>query len=89
MSAVTAIFSDGVFRPTEPVQLPDNCEVDLQFHVRFQPSQATEPSSATTARSIEDQLASLAAEAPSEEWDQLPADLSNQLDHYVYGTPRE
>jgi len=25
---------------------------------------------------------------PSEEWNRLPADLSENLDHYVYGTPR-
>ena len=37
MSAITAIFEDGVFRPTEPVALPDRCEVDLEFHVRRQP----------------------------------------------------
>lgn len=27
MSTVHAIFEKGVFRPTEPVELPDNCEV--------------------------------------------------------------
>ena len=34
MSAITAIYEDGVFRPTAPVALPDRCEVDLEFHVR-------------------------------------------------------
>lgn len=34
MSAITAIYEDGVFRPTAPVALPDRCEVELEFHVR-------------------------------------------------------
>jgi hypothetical protein len=89
MIAITAIFLDGVFRPKEPVQLPDNCEVDLQFHVRSCPAEPTAPKSETTAASIEDKLSALAAAVPREEWDGLPADLSDQLDHYVYGTPRE
>ncbi|HUS92641.1 MAG TPA: hypothetical protein VM695_12365 [Phycisphaerae bacterium] len=41
-----------------------------------------------TAPAIEDLLASIAAEVPAEEWDRLPADLTDDLDHYVYGTPR-
>jgi hypothetical protein len=41
-----------------------------------------------TAPSIEDVLASIAAEVPKEEWDRLPADLTDDLDHYLYGTPR-
>jgi len=33
---------------------------------------------------IEDENASI----PSEVWDALPADLSEQRDHYIYGTPK-
>jgi len=38
--------------------------------------------------SIEDELAHIAAGVPAAEWAKLPADLNEQLDHYVYGTPR-
>ena len=41
-----------------------------------------------TARPIEEILAELATELPEEEWDKLPADLSDNIDHYVYGTPK-
>lgn len=41
------------------------------------------------ARSIEDELAEIAGEVSSEEWSALPADLTSQLDHYLYGTPKE
>ncbi len=40
------------------------------------------------ARPIEEELAELAAEIPAEEWKKLPADLSDNLDHYLYGTPK-
>ncbi len=39
-------------------------------------------------RPIEDILRELAAGIPREEWDRLPADLTDHLDHYLYGTPR-
>jgi len=30
MSTVRAIYDKGVFRPTEPVELPDQCEVEFE-----------------------------------------------------------
>lgn len=30
----------------------------------------------------------LSADVPDEEWDSLPPDLSEQHDHYIYGTPK-
>lgn len=39
--------------------------------------------------SIEEKLAALAAEIPASDWNYLPSDLLNDLDHYVYGTPKE
>lgn len=30
MSVIHAVFENGVFRPTEPVQLPDRCEVEFE-----------------------------------------------------------
>ncbi len=35
-----------------------------------------------------DALTTLASEVPDEDWAQVPADLSKNLDHYLYGTPR-
>ncbi|TET24031.1 MAG: hypothetical protein E3J71_00290 [Candidatus Stahlbacteria bacterium] len=42
-----------------------------------------------TARPIEDILMELASEVPEEEWDKLPKDGAKNLDHYLYGTPKE
>ena len=42
----------------------------------------------STARPIEDVIAELAAQVPQAEWDRLPDDLTDNLDHYLYGTPK-
>lgn len=85
VNAVTAIYEDGVFRPKEPVQLPEKSEVELQYYVRNSERGETDGSS----MSIEDKIAEIAARVPAEEWAKLPADLSSQIDHYVYGIPKE
>jgi hypothetical protein len=41
------------------------------------------------APSIEDELACIAAGVPAAEWAKLPEDLNEQLDHYIYGTPKQ
>lgn len=37
---------------------------------------------------IEDIAAELTRDIPAEDWNRLPADLIDQLDHYLYGWPR-
>ena len=43
---------------------------------------------ANPERPIEEIIRELAAEVPQEEWDRLPRDLTDNLDHYIYGTPK-
>ena len=40
-------------------------------------------------RPIEELLRDLAKEIPQEEWDKLPEDLNDNLDHYLYGVPKK
>jgi len=40
------------------------------------------------APAIEDVLHGLARQVPHEDWGNLPPDLTDNLDHYLYGTPR-
>jgi len=47
-----------------------------------------EPAFDHRARPIEEILAELASEVPDAEWEELPTDLSDHLDHYLYGTPK-
>jgi hypothetical protein len=42
-----------------------------------------------SARPIEDLLKEIAEEIPQEEWDRLPSDLNENLDHYLYGVPKQ
>jgi hypothetical protein len=46
------------------------------------------PGHGAPTRPIEEILKELAAEIPQEEWERLPADLTDNLDHYLYGTPK-
>jgi hypothetical protein len=34
------------------------------------------------------QLIELSEEVPAEEWDKVPTDLAENLDHYLYGSPK-
>ena len=47
-----------------------------------------EPHYDVNAPAIEDVLARLASEVPQEEWDKLPEDLTDNLDHHLYGLPK-
>jgi hypothetical protein len=42
----------------------------------------------TDAKPIDEVLAEIAAEIPPEELAKLPPDFTDQLDHYIYGTPK-
>ncbi|MBT9132891.1 MAG: hypothetical protein DDT32_02229 [Syntrophomonadaceae bacterium] len=41
-----------------------------------------------SARSIWEEIAEIAESIPREEWDKLPSDLTDNLDHYIYGSPK-
>ena len=43
----------------------------------------------SSTRPIEDVIAEITAKVPAAEWDKLPRDLSKNLDHYLYGCPKE
>lgn len=82
MHSIHAMYEAGVFRPLGPVSLPEGSEVEL--HVV--PARTKQPNSSSgPSISIEDRLTQIAAEIPQEDWDSLPADLSENLDFYLYG----
>jgi len=60
MKVVHAVFQNGVFRPTEPVELPENC------HVLFEPRVVTNRSEAP---SLDDVYAILGKRFESGEYD--------------------
>ena len=77
---IHALYENGVFRPTEPVELPESCPVELV--IRQEGAATLQPSSTTPLA----RLAAIAAEHP--ENTELPRDLAAQHDHYLYGMPK-
>jgi hypothetical protein len=72
----------GTIQLEESVVLPEGTEVRVELAATgkedFDPQAPT----------IEERLRAIMADVPQEEWDRLPADLSEHLDHYIYGTPK-
>ena len=77
---IHAIYENGVFRPQEPVALPESCHVELVLREKSEPT-STVPNVAPLAS-----LAAIAAAHP--ENPDIPADLAQEHDHYLYGTPK-
>ena len=46
MRTIHAIYEDGVFKPTEPVDLPDHCAVKVEPDLENAPIERVEESSA-------------------------------------------
>jgi predicted DNA-binding antitoxin AbrB/MazE fold protein len=67
---VHAVYENGVFRPVEPVELPENCQVALEIHKQPQAS------SQTVAAEPLIKLAAIATAHPVNP--DLPADLAAQ-----------
>jgi predicted DNA-binding antitoxin AbrB/MazE fold protein len=74
---VEAIFKDGEVRPLEPLDLPD------ETRLRIIIEQEDEADAVDSARQ-RDPLATIYEIAE----DAGPADLSVNLDHYLYGLPK-
>jgi predicted DNA-binding antitoxin AbrB/MazE fold protein len=77
---IQAIYENGVFRPTEPVQLPESCQVELVLCER-----CTDGTASTAGASLAN-LAAIATEHPNNP--NAPSDLASQHDHYLYGAPK-
>jgi hypothetical protein len=67
-------------------QAPRFAGCRLRLTVLPQDAQSTTPAQAP--RSLEEEIAEIVASVPEEEWEKLPADLGDNLDHYIYGTPK-
>ena len=89
MDSIPATFEHGVFRPAEPVQLPEGCRVELSVVSATDPSVSQSTETPHTHESIEDQLRRIADAVPAEEWQRLPADLSDRIDYYIYQSKSE
>ena len=83
--AVPLIELKGTWKEIE-AQIPDFR--DQRLHVIVLPDNDLS-SDATAAQSpLDVALADIWGSVPNASWDQLPADFSENLDHYLYGTPK-
>jgi type I restriction enzyme S subunit len=73
---------NGVIQLQGAVVLPEGAEVRVE--VAAVDEERLDPN----APPIEEKLRAIWADVPDEEWDRLPADLSDHLDHYIHGTPK-
>ena len=76
----------------DEVSLPEGTEVEVAVSRSAGASTRegeTPTASEPSRRTIEDEIAAIWADMPASEWDRLPPDLSDNLDHYIYGTPKE
>lgn len=72
---------NGKVELEEPAALPEGAAVELTLLPPAPDGRAERP--------IEEIIDEIFADVPESEWEKLPADLSDQLDHYVYGTPKQ
>lgn len=72
---------NGLIQLDGAVVLPEGAAVRIELAVEREDYDASAPP-------VEDELRALWADVPDAEWRRLPADLTDHLDHYVYGTPK-
>ena len=72
----------GVIQLEESVVLPEGTEV------RVEVAAVGEVECDPSAPPIEERLRAIWADVSEEEWNRLPPDLTDNLDHYIYGTPK-
>lgn len=81
MKTIHAIYENGLFRPMTPVELPENCEVEITIRAEIESPRVGE-----SRRRPLSELAEISSRTPDNP--DLPSDLAAQHDHYLYGTPK-
>jgi predicted DNA-binding antitoxin AbrB/MazE fold protein len=79
---VEAIYDHGVFRPTVPLSMPEGTRVQLRVEEENGTAQSTEHGD-SEGPSLFERLKDVVGSI-----DDLPADSSENLDHYLYGQPK-
>lgn len=79
----------GLIEVRDPV-LPDGAEAELVINVELPVEQPAMDADSGKAKSrpIWEVIVEIGASVPPEEWDKVPRDLSKNLKHYLYGSPR-
>ena len=93
---VKAKYAKGVLTPALPLDIEEGAEVTLSVEVNPELSQKdsakkTEqhPDYNSDPRDFQDIILEIASKIPKEELANIPSDLSENLDHYLYGFPKK
>lgn len=68
--------------------LPAGAQADVVIQVESEPG-IPEESGGRERKPIWEVVAEIGAALPAEAWKDVPSDLSKNLDHYLYGAPRQ
>ncbi len=83
------ILPGGAIQIHDP-ELPEGAEAEVTVVVEPRDEMGFEDLEYDpTARPIWEEVLEIGASIPPEEWDKVPTDLSKNLDHYLYGAPKE
>jgi hypothetical protein len=85
-SATVLLSADEIIEAAEEGRLLIAPEADDTTGTR---TTDEDPQNDRSVPRIEDRIAELVRQVPPEAWDSLPDDLIENLDHYIYGTPKE
>ena len=80
---VDAIYDNGVFRPIEPLVLAEGARVHLRVEEQAASDQSATEIPQDELRTLLEELKDFVGTVEN-----LPADYSVNLDHYLYGTPK-
>jgi predicted DNA-binding antitoxin AbrB/MazE fold protein len=87
MHTIDAIYDHGVFRPIQPLALPEGTRVQLRVEQLADKKQVAETSKDSQADGEIPTLLERMKDFVGTVHD-LPSDASVNLDHYLYGTPK-
>jgi predicted DNA-binding antitoxin AbrB/MazE fold protein len=80
---VDAIYDHGVFKPIEPLALPEGTRVHLRVEEENGSEQPAASRSEGQAPTLLERLKNVVGSI-----NDLPEDSSTNLDHYLYGRPK-
>ena len=84
-SSVQAEVRNGHFASADDAVI----EIVREYFRNKTPDQLGQPTSPPSPRKpLWERAAELRSSIPEEEWDKLPADGAEQLDHYLHGAPK-
>jgi hypothetical protein len=63
--------------------------IKVRLRQRTQENQSDGPPQATSFPPFLQFIEAIGAQVPQEEWAKVPTDLSKNLDHYLYGLPKD